>query len=471
MIIRGVNESVIMVSAEPRMVSVPGVQPRTVGGGSVLVAGPTGPTGPFGPAGVANNTGATGPVGATGVTGPTGPSGAGSTGPPGSAALTGATGPTGLRGSTGPAGTASNTGATGPAGLAGLGLFGQSMSEDVSFTSTTALADLSELSVPLSGGEIYSLDVYLSIAAAAGGIQAALASDGSLTTSLLEYDGWVVDSGSNGIKGNVQASAFGTAVAGAAPIGTTGVVRILGTAVVVDSGNLKVQAAQFGSNSAPTIIKKGSRILTANIGSVAGPYVFIGGGAAAYTADGSGCTTAPRDMTGATLFVAAACATNTPLAISDNAGNTWTPLSMVSPGSDRLQVYYVFNPFTSNAHTFTLNGFGYNALSVVAFSGGMRIFDQQSAGAGGSSPPIGGGVITPVQNKELIISACGLHAGSATFSSVGSGFVLPSAAIMNPSGVEGVAMAYLLQGSAAAVNPVWTIGGSTDWVCVNDCFK
>lgn len=131
---------------------------------------------------------------------------------------------------------------------------------DVTQTSTTALANVAGLTVNVAAGRTYSFEADLSWTdAAAGGIQAAIA--GTATATNIIYDGWVIDSGANGIKGNAQATALGTAVANTTTTGTAGHLTISGTITVNAAGTLTVQSAQNTSNATSTTIKRGSRFL------------------------------------------------------------------------------------------------------------------------------------------------------------------------------------------------------------------
>ncbi len=128
---------------------------------------------------------------------------------------------------------------------------------DVTFTSTTALATVTGLSVNVQAGRTYVFEAHLSFTdAAAGGIQAAIS--GTATATDIRYDGFIVDSAANGIKGNTQAAALGTAVASSTTTGTAGCVIIRGTITVNAAGTLLVQAAQNTSNATATTIKRGS---------------------------------------------------------------------------------------------------------------------------------------------------------------------------------------------------------------------
>jgi hypothetical protein len=130
---------------------------------------------------------------------------------------------------------------------------------DVTFTSTTTLANITGLAVALVAGRTYSFEVEISWTdAAAGGLQLAMAGSGGLTATNIIYDGYIIDSGANGIKGNGQVTALGSVVASATTTGTAGHARIAGTITVGVAGTLNVQAAQNTSNGTATVIKRGS---------------------------------------------------------------------------------------------------------------------------------------------------------------------------------------------------------------------
>jgi hypothetical protein len=135
---------------------------------------------------------------------------------------------------------------------------------DISITSNATLATLAGMSVNVAAGRTYAFEVDIPFTcAAAGGIRASIS--GTCTITNLIYDGWITDSANNGIKGNAQATAFGTAVANAAITGTAGHVKISGTITVANAGTLTVQGAQSVSNATATVFKRGSRMIVHDI--------------------------------------------------------------------------------------------------------------------------------------------------------------------------------------------------------------
>jgi hypothetical protein len=135
---------------------------------------------------------------------------------------------------------------------------------DFPFGNTTTLGNIGGLLVNVVAGRVYTFEAELSFTcAAAAGIKCAIG--GTCAASNIIYDGWIVDSGANGIKGNAQATALGAAVAAANTTGTAGHVTIRGTIEVSTTGILTVQAAQNTANATNTVIKRGSRMLVHDI--------------------------------------------------------------------------------------------------------------------------------------------------------------------------------------------------------------
>jgi hypothetical protein len=133
---------------------------------------------------------------------------------------------------------------------------------DVNSNNTTTLAIATGLTVALQAGRTYSFDVDLSFTCtAAQGIRAAMVASGGLTATAIVYDGWIIDSVANGIKGNAQATALGTVVANAAITGTAGHVTIRGAITVNVAGSLEVHFAQSVAAANNTTVLRGSRMI------------------------------------------------------------------------------------------------------------------------------------------------------------------------------------------------------------------
>jgi len=136
---------------------------------------------------------------------------------------------------------------------------------DVPITNNNTLAAVGGLIVNVQAGRTYSIEAELSFTcAAASGIKAAIGG-GSATATYVIYDGWIVDSAANGIKGNAQATALGAAVAAANTTGTAGHVTVRGTIEVNQGGTLQVMAAQNTAGATATVIKRGSRFIVHDV--------------------------------------------------------------------------------------------------------------------------------------------------------------------------------------------------------------
>lgn len=175
----------------------------------------------------------------------------------------------------------------------------------------------------------------------------------------------------------------------------------------------------------------------------------------------SSVTTPARDTTGANLivvFVADGNGVPSGTNLTDSAGNTWTALN--SHNFVPCRQFYCQNPTTSASHTFTYaNGSSFSGMSMQAFSGSTASpLDVQSANGDIGVTALQPGSITPTQNDDLIVTGVAIGGNPVTFS-IDSGFtVTDNGGITGTSIANG--MAYLIQGTAAAVNPQWSWSGS-----------
>jgi hypothetical protein len=154
---------------------------------------------------------------------------------------------------------------------------------------------------------------------------------------------------------------------------------------------------------------------------------------------------------------------------SDSYGNTWTlAVRYDNPpnGATENQAEYLFyaaNPTVGTGHTFTTTvSQGYTSQQVAAFSGIVTSspLDQTSGVYSGTT---GGGTLqpgslTPSQNDCLIITNEGnFSGGTGATASVNLGFTITNQDISTYGSFCGSALAYLVQATAAAINPTWTL--------------
>ena len=185
------------------------------------------------------------------------------------------------------------------------------------------------------------------------------------------------------------------------------------------------------------------------------------------TPGANGGTTAAIDTSGANLIVISVgfYSAGTGLTVSDSKGNTWIPLTLRPTSSGNQRFFYAKAASVGTGHTFTVSGTSiYPSIQVRAFAGAAtNPFDAES-GATNSGSSLATGSTTPSQPGALVVSALCTDS-SATVS------VAPTMTVtQNPfgSGVAfGGALGYVVQTTAAAINPTWTIpGGATNAAAV-----
>ena len=114
------------------------------------------------------------------------------------------------------------------------------------------------------------------------------------------------------------------------------------------------------------------------------------------------------------------------------------------------------NPAVSSSQTFHVDcDTGYPLICVMAFSGAASSpLDQSSNNKVDADGGIQPGSITPSENNCLVVTGC-LEAQAGDEASVDSGFAADSVG-SSPGLTFGGGIAYLVQATAAAVNPTWT---------------
>lgn len=179
-------------------------------------------------------------------------------------------------------------------------------------------------------------------------------------------------------------------------------------------------------------------------------------------ASGTGNTTAattdPIDSTGANLIVlSVACDAPSTPTITDNKGNSWTPLTLSTAGPVKTRMYYCVDPVVGTNHTFTATG-AFPAIFAAAFAGmaSPAPFDQENGGtANATGLTLSTGSVTPNENNELVITALGINYFGQTVS-INNGFTVLDREEFVSGNNYGGAMAYKLQGVASSENPTWT---------------
>ena len=169
-------------------------------------------------------------------------------------------------------------------------------------------------------------------------------------------------------------------------------------------------------------------------------------------------TTGAIDTTGATLIVLVVAqyflsvGSNPPM-LTDSAGNTWPYETFYTDSvNPALCLAYCNAPVTSTTHTFT-NTEAYPSLAVAAFSGtALGAPPEFAVGSGAGGQP---GSSAPNSNGALIVTGVTSNDNTHTYA-VDSGFTITDGVAGVPAASVDVGLAYLVQTTAAAVNPTWS---------------
>jgi hypothetical protein len=200
--------------------------------------------------------------------------------------------------------------------------------------------------------------------------------------------------------------------------------------------------------------------------------------AAVAEADGPNSTTTTAiDTTGADLIVVVdAWYGGGPTPTVTDSKSNGAPTASTTYGTAingaRIRISYWAAPATvGSGHTFTVAGTGSYAAAVAAAFSGIHATpaDNENGAESASASTLATGSITPSVDYCLVVTAVETNiAGTPTCD---SGFT-PLANVDWQDGVAlGVAAAYKLQTTAAAVNPTWSLGGAANTAAAIRAFK
>lgn len=184
-------------------------------------------------------------------------------------------------------------------------------------------------------------------------------------------------------------------------------------------------------------------------------------------------TTGSIDTTGANLLVVAmSCDDAYNTAPTDSKSNSWTQLTSYTQTNVRVRMWYSVPTSVGTGHTFSASGGAAGAIYGIAFSGVAQTSpaDQQN-GANGFLTSIQPGSITPTENGEVIVTVLGINAAGSPMS-INSGFTEVGTEHEFAAGVSyGGTAAYLIQTTAAAINPTWTRTNENGMATTQASFK
>lgn len=188
----------------------------------------------------------------------------------------------------------------------------------------------------------------------------------------------------------------------------------------------------------------------------------------------NGGTTSSINTTGANLIVACVhwyggASPGDTMAgnFSDSKSNTWTKLNVADSGASlyqRCTFFYCAAPTVGSGHTFTVSTAyaSYPTITVIAFSGAAASpYDSnQSTNGATSATSIQPGSVTPSEDNCVLVSGGTIN--TANTKAINSSFtklhdVAPSSGVY----VAGT-IAYKIQTTAGAENPMWSWTGAQD---------
>lgn len=208
------------------------------------------------------------------------------------------------------------------------------------------------------------------------------------------------------------------------------------------------------------------------------PAIALVAHTVAQSTNSNAVTSSAIDTSGASLLVLAInfIQTSGPGTINDSKGNAWVLATNVSAGSGQINtsLYYVKNPTVGSGHTFTGGTTAcFCTIFIAAFSGTDTSANVDQSNSATASPvtTLQTGSVTPTTNNQLLVTSIAGASTSAVYS-INSSFTVIDTVSVIAGQAYGGALAYLVQGTAGAVNPQWSATGAADTlVTVIDTFK
>ena len=187
---------------------------------------------------------------------------------------------------------------------------------------------------------------------------------------------------------------------------------------------------------------------------------------AAALGNGTTVTTGAISTTGAALIVIAYSGgynLNSPFTITDSASNTnYFEAYPVRSGVTiyGLSLFFIPNPTTNASHTFSVTGPAstFPSLAVACFSGVYGGAEKVMSTYTPASNTVLPGSITPSTNNALLVTGYSNNSGTGT-NTINASFTITDT-LPNAGGGGPIALAYLIQTTAAAANPTWTTTGA-----------
>lgn len=207
--------------------------------------------------------------------------------------------------------------------------------------------------------------------------------------------------------------------------------------------------------------------------------ITIGGSANFFSTDTNGFTSSAIVTSGDFIGVYYAGGANSgSYALSDSKANTWLTGTKTTAffGLRASQWFWAFNAIVGTGHTFTITGSGSAPTLMVLWFSGVKIladpFDSQAAGGGSNgATTIQAGNFTPTENNCLILHGNYRDSNGGGSPTIDGGFTRETWTTNTDFGHFYGAAAYLIQTTATAVNPTWTLPASDITIASGIAFK
>lgn len=141
---------------------------------------------------------------------------------------------------------------------------------------------------------------------------------------------------------------------------------------------------------------------------------------------------------------------------SDSKGNSYTARTAYDEGTSRIRIFDAQNATVGSGHNVTFSDpSSYPTIHVLVFSGAAlsSAYDTGNGATDSNTSMISTGSITPAEDGEILVS--GVTSNQANTWTVDSGLTLELSSTYSAGVGMGGFTGYLIQGSAAAINPTW----------------
>ena len=249
------------------------------------------------------------------------------------------------------------------------------------------------------------------------------------------------------------------------------------TIVGIDSPNYTPDTADVAANIYCRVTATNTSGSANADSNTVGPVTAAAGGGLPVSVQAAGSdtfTTAAINTTGAGLLIVGGASYGIAAVISDNKGNTWNEIA--NPSAETCKIFWCRPTTVGAGHTVTATGTSfYCGLTFAAFDYAAIAspVDDTTGGAGTSTTATLTDVlersILPTQNNELVIINGGSNSGE--FAAITGGFTMFPSIPYAAGGNYSQRLAYLLQTTAAPVDPAWTLTELTDWGLAAASFK